>query len=305
MKWLQAKVLFESDHPGWDTESISSIFNEMGTKGVVIDEPDIEPEEGWGDDAIKPAQYHAVSGYFPVNDLIEKRCRILRKNLKTLEQRNNFCYRLEFHQIDEQDWAHCWKQYFHPVKIGQKIVVKPSWEKYNATTDEIILEIDPGMAFGTGTHPTTALCVQMLEKYLKPSDSFLDVGTGSGILMLAAEKLGASRVLGIDQDETAVNVAQKNLNLNKIAPSKFSLITGNLVECIREKFDMIAANILSEVILRLLDDIPKNLHYEGIFIASGIIENNMIQITEKMTAGNWHIIDKKTNQGWGVIVARQ
>lgn len=305
MKWMEAKVFFESDHPDWNAELISTIFNEMGTKGVVVEEPDIEPEEGWGDDAVTPVQYHAVSGYFPVNDLVENRCRILEKNLRILERRNNIRCRLVFSQIDEEDWAHSWKKYFHPVKIGQKIVIKPSWEKYDAKTGEIVLEIDPGMAFGTGTHPTTTLCIRMLEKYLESSDSFLDVGTGSGILMLAAEKLGASRIIGIDQDETAIQVAEKNLNQNGIAPYKFSLIIGNMVECIRGKYDIVAANILSEVIIKLLDRVPEILSPKGIFICSGIIENNMVRVTEKMTAEKWHIIDAKTIQGWGVIVARQ
>ncbi len=304
MKWIEAKVFFESIHPQYDADLISNVFYEMKTNGVVVEEPDVEPEEGWGDDAIPTVQHHAISGYFPVNDLLEKRCKILKKKLSVLEQRNNIRCRLVFNQIKDEDWAHSWKKYFHPVKIGHRIVVKPSWEKYDSKTDEIVLEIDPGMAFGTGTHPTTKLCVRMLEKYLKPFDSFLDVGTGSGILMLAAEKLGASRIIGIDRDKTAVDVAGKNLNRNGIASYKFSLIIGNLVACIRGEFDIVAANILSEVIINLMDHIPEILSRKGIFICSGIIENNMAQITEKMTVRKWHIIDEKTNQGWGVIVAK-
>jgi ribosomal protein L11 methyltransferase len=119
-------------------------------------------------------------------------------------------------RIDEQDWAEAWKAYFWPEKITDLIVVKPSWREYPAEPQEIVLEIDPGMAFGTGTHPTTSLCIRMIQTHLKPGDAFLDVGTGSGILMIAAAKLGAGTVCGVDNDEVAVTVAEKNLLANHI-----------------------------------------------------------------------------------------
>jgi len=164
--------------------------------------------------------------------------------------------------------------FFYPERVGRHIVVKPTWRDYTPQPGDKVLEIDPGMAFDTGTHPTTSLCIGLMEKHLRPGRSFLDVGTGSGILMAAAAKLDAGRGLGIDNDPLAVEIAGNNLRLNGADPEKFTVATGDLVSVVTGSYDLVAANILSEVIVRLLDDLPEKTTPGGIVITSGIIEKN-------------------------------
>ena len=169
-------------------------------------------------------------------------------------------YQLSYKELDEEDWAEAWKAFFEPLKVGKKIVVKPTWCNYTADPGDIVLELDPGMAFGTGTHPTTALCIRLIEDYIHLGDSFLDIGTGSGILMIAAARLGAGFVCGLDKDTVAVRVAAYNLRLNGLNPRHYSLRTGNLLEGIKDKYNLITANIFTHVILELLDDLPRALN---------------------------------------------
>ena len=165
----------------------------------------------------------------------------------------------------------------------------------------MIIEIDPGMAFGTGTHPTTALCVRMIQKYLKPGDAFLDVGTGSGILMVAAARLGASKLFGTDSDSVACEIAGQNLLLNRVDPGRFCVKTGNLVDAVTGTFQLISANILSEVVLVLLDDVKPVLAPGGILICSGIIEANQDKVIDKMKATGFRILEVQSKDGWVAI----
>jgi ribosomal protein L11 methyltransferase len=303
MKWIEAKVIFESDEPSWAIEIISDIFAALHTQGVVIEDPLSDPHEGWGDGADKPGDYYAVTGYFPENHQAENKRRLLEEKLFNMNGYFNLYTRIVYQDIDEQDWANSWKKYFKPQKIGDRIVIKPTWHDHNPEPNEIIIEIDPGMAFGTGTHPTTAMCVRMLEKYLRSGDFFLDVGTGSGILMLVAQRLGASRLVGTDRDEMAVTVASQNLLGNKVPAEKFSLIVADLVGGIRGKFHIITANILSEVIILLLDNLLDVLAPQGLFIASGIIEENKDMVIKKMTEKGLGVLDMNIQEQWVVIVA--
>jgi ribosomal protein L11 methyltransferase len=305
MKWIEAKVFFESDEPSWAMEMISDVFYSLHTQGVVIEDPSSDPHEGWGDGADKPVDYYAVIGYFPENHQTENKRRLLEEKLFNLNGHYNLCTRIVYQDIDEQDWANSWKKYFKPQKIGDRIVIKPTWHDYNPEPNEIILEIDPGMAFGTGTHPTTAMCVRMLEKYLKRGDFFLDVGTGSGILMLVAQRLGAARIVGTDRDEMAVTVAFQNLLRNDVPAGKFSLIVADLVGGLRGKFHIITANILSEVIILLLDNLLEMFAPQGLFIASGIIEENKDMVIKKIIEKGLEIMEINIQEQWAVIVACQ
>ena len=183
------------------------------------------------------------------------------------------------------------------------IVVKPTWRHYKAAGEDIVLEIDPGMAFGTGTHPTTANCVRLLEKFVKKGDAFLDVGTGSGILMMAAGRLGAGVLAGTDRDETAVEIARKNLEINGFDRSRFHLVIADLANGLKGRFDVIAANILSDVIVRLLDPLPDLMTENGVFIASGIIEENLNPVLEKMKEKKLKIAECFVDENWAAIAA--
>jgi ribosomal protein L11 methyltransferase len=302
MKWIQVTVIFDSEDKQLATDLISDIFYEQGITGLVVEESDIEHPEDWGKDAITPDHY-SVIGYLLHDEQSEKQLEIIEKNLARLENKNGIICKVVCSDVDESDWAHQWKAHFRPEKITDTIVIKPTWREYSGNHDEIILEIDPGMAFGTGIHPTTRMCIAMIEKYLKPGDSFLDVGTGSGILMVAAAKLGASKVWGTDTDEVAVDVAGKNLMQNRIPTATFNVITGNLVEKVGARFDVVAANITSKSILLLLDDIKKVLIKNSIFICSGIIEEDKNKVIQKLENLDFEVIEILTKETWVSIVS--
>ena len=302
MKWIQVKVIFDFEDKQLATDLIADIFYEQGITGLVVEAPDIEHPEDWGKDAITPDHY-SVIGYLLHDEQSEKQLKIIEKNLVSLENKNGIIYKIVCSDVDESDWAHQWKAHFRPEKITDTIVIKPTWREYSGKNNEVILEIDPGMAFGTGIHPTTRMCIAMIEKNLKQGDSFLDVGTGSGILMVAAAKLGASRVWGTDNDEVAVDVAGKNLMQNEIAASTFKVITGNLLENIGARFDVVAANITSKTILLLLDDIQKVLVKNSIFVCSGIIEEDKNKVIQKLENSGFEPIEILTKETWVSIAS--
>ena len=184
------------------------------------------------------------------------------------------------------------------------MVVKPTWRDYRADTGEMVIELDPGMAFGTGTHPTTTMCIALIENYLEKADLFLDIGTGSGILMIAAAKLGAGIIGGVDNDETAVHIAVENLKRNSVDAQKFFVNCANLAEGIKEKYDIVVANILSQVILDLLNDIGGVLKAGGIFICSGIVDKNEKQVVAAMRNIGFEILETSSQDEWVAIAGR-
>ncbi|MCP4693895.1 MAG: 50S ribosomal protein L11 methyltransferase [Desulfobacterales bacterium] len=301
MKWIEIKVVFESDDAPVAEEAISDIFLELGVQGVVVDDPSLEPAEGWGDGAEPKPEFNAVTGFFPMTETGKKKQEILKERLDRLTGSLDVRCRIASRAIDEEDWAESWKAYFHPQNITPTIVVKPTWRSYEPKQGERIIELDPGMAFGTGTHPTTSMCVEMLEKYLKKGDAFLDVGAGSGILMLSAALLGAGKLVGVDEDEVAVKISRENLLLNKVPEEKFQVGPGDLVQAVAERFDVVAANILSRVILVLLDDLDMVLAENGIFICSGIAEENHGEVLDKMKRLGFEILEVVIKEKWVVI----
>ncbi len=304
MKWIEVKIKFDFFNKEMGADLISNIFFETGLHGVVIVDPDDEPLEGWGDEIkIKP-EYNAVIGYAPENEFFEQRNKSITDKLNRLKAEVKIEYSIELQQIDEEDWAESWKEYFWPQKIGKQIVVKPTWREYKQNNGEIVIEIDPGMAFGTGTHPSTSLCVEMLEKYLNPDDSILDVGTGSGILLLAAAKLGAKNLSGIDIDEVAVKIAAENLIINGIESDRFNITTGKIGTITKGGFDLIIANILTDVIIEIIPDVKRLLKDNGIFICSGIVEENKEIITRKLQSGGFEIFDITIKEKWAAFAAK-
>jgi len=305
MKWTQVKVVFEFHDAALGADLISDVFYDLGLQGVVVESPNMSPEEGWGADALPLPETDAVSGYFPGNADGAQKISALEEGLRVLGRRTGITTRLLFQELDEEDWAESWKAYFRPEKISDKIVVKPTWRDYiPESSDEIILEIDPGMAFGTGTHPTTILCIQLLEAWLVPGMRFLDVGTGSGILMIAAGKLGAGSMVGVDKDGVAVDVARENLSKNGFGSGSAEIHAGDLLAGVSRTFDVVVANILSEVILLLVEDIPKVLSAGGIFICSGIISENRCKVADKMAGIGFEVLEVREKEGWTAMAAR-
>lgn len=304
MKWIEVKVAFQHSDPDLAADLIADAFYGFDLQGVVVEDPDMEPENGWGEDAIAPPGGHAVIGYFSKGLRTEKKCKLLAAQLEKLQSRIGFSCRTSYKELDENDWAEAWKSFFWPQRVSQKIVVKPTWREYSEEPGDIVIELDPGMAFGTGTHPTTALCIEMIESHLKPEDTFLDVGTGSGILMIAAAKLGAGMVCGIDKDEIAVDIATKNLMRNKINPQLFYVYTGNLVEGTQSRYDFIAANILTHVVVSLLNNVKTVMKPGGVFAGSGILEENQDIVVAKMKEMGFEILEVAVKEQWAAVAGR-
>ncbi len=304
MKWVETRIIFEASDMITASDLISEIFYDFGLQGVIIESSEAETGIDWADHDITIPKENAVIGFFPKNEQLPERCRMLEQKLSHLHQNIDMTYQIAYHDIDEQDWAESWKQYFFTEKITDTIVINPSWREYTPKPDEIVLKIDPGMAFGTGTHPTTRMCIALIEKYIQHKDAFLDIGTGSGILMIAAAKLGAADMTGIDNDEVAVSVARQNLLKNKIPSDTYELMTGDLVTNVSKKFSIVTANILSEIIVHLLDDIHHVIKKDSLFICSGIIEPKREMVEKKLLDRGFEIIDVLIKDEWVAIASR-
>ena len=205
--------------------------------------------------------------------------------------------------VNESDWANEWKKYYKPTKIGQKIVVKPTWEEYEAKEGDLIIELDPGMAFGTGTHETTSMCIQQLEKYVKQDSKVFDIGCGSGILAIAAAKLGANDVLAVDLDEVAVKVSKENIELNKVE-DKVKALHGNLMEVVSDKADIVVANIIADIIKILAKDIKNFMKDDAVFISSGIIHAKVDEVKASLEENGLEIIEVQSLGEWNAIVSK-
>ena len=213
----------------------------------------------------------------------------------------------------EEDWINNWKKYFKPIPVGNRLLVRPMWEDEYEAGDRVVLHLEPGLAFGTGTHETTRLCMELLEKYVKPGVKVLDLGTGSGILGIAALKLGAEYVFGTDLDENAITAVHENLAANDIPEEKFGVIQGNIIDdkatqdaAGYECYDIVVANILADIIIMIQKQVPFHLKKGGIFISSGIIDMKEQAVREALEANEAFEIIEVTRQGeWVSFTARK
>jgi ribosomal protein L11 methyltransferase len=304
MRWNEIKITFQGRNPGMVVELISDLFYDLGVKGVVVDDPQLKPEQEWAPDALPLPEQPAVTGYLPQSGESATQCRQLEQALAELAESQQLDYSIAYRMVDEKDWAESWKNFFRPQEITRRIVVKPTWRDYTPRPDQLVIEIDPGMAFGTGTHPTTALCMAMLETYITPGVSVLDVGTGSGILLIEAAKLGAAHLAGIDLDPDAIHIARQNLVRNAVPKHQYTLQNGHLLSMVDATYDIVVANILAEIILELLDQVGRALKPGGIFICSGIIEAFQSGVLKKMAACGFSILDLQKQDDWVAIAGR-
>ena len=304
MQWTEVKVVCETNTGENILDLIADLFYDLGLRGVIIDDPHLQPDESWGADAAKPPQHQAVSGFFPQNSNLDTNIGRLQEKLKTIETLHNIRTHLALRNVNEKDWAESWKTFFKPVKVSHNITIKPSWEELTPQANEIVIDMDPGMAFGTGTHPTTIMCIQMLQKFIHPKHSVLDVGTGTGILLVAAARLGAHSLKGVDSDRLATQIAESNLVRNGVAPESFEIIQGHLVEEIDRQYDIVVANLLTDIIVELLDHIPQVLTSGGIFICSGIYAGHQDRVLKKMQTCRMGLLDHKEHEDWVCLVSK-
>lgn len=307
--WIEVRVITKSEA----LEPISGIFYSLDCKGVAIEDPEdiLGREQGpltWDFADINVLEHKGkvavVKAYFAEEDNIEDVLAYVNERLSELKEMGLDLgeAKVEHEKMYEEDWANTWKQYYKPSKVGEKIVVKPIWEEYEAKDGELVVDLDPGMAFGTGTHETTRMCIQALERYVKEESTVFDVGCGSGILAIAAAKLGAKLAVGVDLDPVAVESSIENVGYNKL--NNIEILHGNLVEVIDGKADIVVANILAEIICILTDDVKRVLKDGGIFITSGIIHDRVDMVCEKLEATGFEVIEKNRDGEWNCIVAK-
>ena len=200
------------------------------------------------------------------------------------------------------DWINNWKKYFKPIPVGEKLMIRPIWEEEINTQGRIVLNLEPGLAFGTGTHETTRLCLELIERYMKPGDTFLDVGCGSGILSVAGLLLGAKSAVGVDIDELAVKTARQNAAMNQVE-EKFTAVCGSLTDRISGKYHFVAANIVADVILMLLKDIKAFMEPDAVLILSGIIDVRAQDVVTAL-AGAFSILEQREENGWVALAVK-
>lgn len=201
-------------------------------------------------------------------------------------------------QCRNEDWENNWKQYFHPIPVGEKLLIRPTWEDEYEAGDRKVLNIEPGLAFGTGTHETTRLCLQTLEKYIEEGTTVLDIGCGSGILSLAALLLGAKQVTGVDIDALAVKTAQENGEANGFSEPEYKILQGNLTDKVEGKFDVVVANIVADVIIMFCKDVASFMKEDAVFITSGIIDTREQDVIDAFNKYGFEIKARHTEGGW-------
>lgn len=311
MKWSEISI--HTTHEA--VEAISNILHEAGAGGVVIEDPfelTRERETTYGEIyQLNPDDYPEegviIKAYLPVNSFLGETVEEIKQAINNLMLYNIDIGRnkITISEVNEEEWATAWKKYYNPVKISERFTIVPTWETYEpVSSDELIIELDPGMAFGTGTHPTTVMCIQALEKTVKKGDVVVDVGTGSGILSIAAAMLGAKRVHALDLDPVAVESAKLNVKLNKVH-DVVTVSQNNLLDRMDEQADVIVANILAEIILRFVDDAYRLLRSDGMFITSGIIQTKKQEVKEGLLRAGFTIEETLTMEDWVAFIAKK
>lgn len=307
MELTEVKVIFDAENIEKCKNEIINAFYEFGVSGVKIDEPmDRNSLDYYKNEKDFVVNELAVTAYFPKNAYSVRREIIIKERFEELfGDRDDLVYNISFYDLADEDYVDNWKKYVFTTKISDRFVVKPTWRDYEKNSDELVIELDPGRAFGTGTHPTTYLCIRLMEKYIENSHTVIDVGTGSGILMVAANKLGAKEIWGVDIDADACEVAKENLILNGITDENTKVLVGNLLNVVENKtFDVVVANILADVILMLLKDISKVIKKDGILILSGIIEDKKNLVINACEKEGLELLEVQEDKEWVALSLR-
>ena len=301
MHWLELTV---KTHPE-AIESVSELLNRYIPGGVAIEEP-IELIDDGQEYRVIPNQPVQVHAYLPIDGKEEETRQRIAEGLWHLSSLGqHFVGELQTRIVNEEDWANAWKDYFHVTHIGQRLVIRPSWRAYTPKDNEVVLELDPGMAFGTGLHPTTRMCLEQVERYTRPGMRVLDVGTGSGILALAAAKLGAASVHCIDNSSVAVESATANIAANNLS-DRITVTLGVLDETeaarMANQYDLVLANIIARVIGSIAPQLAQVLAPDGQLIASGIIEDRRHEAEQPLLAAGLTLRDTVMIDDWVTLI---
>ena len=289
------------------SEIVESILLDYGSTGVAIEDP-TTLEENLHDDfgtivELSPTDYPevgvVVKGYINELNFDDETFNRFKDELEQLGKNINIgeFFKIETTTIQDSDWENSWKDYFDILNIGEKFVIVPTWREYENEEDKYVINIDPGMAFGTGGHETTSLCIKNLEKYVKPHDNVIDVGCGSGILSIAASYLTDGSLKAVDLDKLAVDVSRENFTLNNLE-NRIEVEEASLLTKETKKYDVIVANILAHIIELMLEDAYKLLEDGGYYITSGIIKDKKDELLEKMLERGFKLVEETSDNEW-------
>ncbi len=300
-EWLEVCVMTEPE----TAEAVSEVLSRYAPNGVAIEQ--LARDIGLGADegvAQDLEQIVAVRAYVSMLDDVDHKKQQIEEALWHLS-RIAHIPEPTFRVVAESDWANAWREHYHVAHLGEKFVIKPSWREYEPQPHEIVLELDPGMAFGTGLHPTTQMCLAAIEKYAQPDMHTLDLGTGSGILAIGAAKLGLRSIIAIDNDPVAVKAAVENVAMNHVeAAVKCSV--GSLTEAAAETYDLIVVNILARVIILMCEDqLGRVVRSGGLAIFAGLIDTQEYGVREALTTQGLTVIDRLQDKDWVCLIARK
>ncbi len=304
MYWLELAVHVHPDA----VESVSELLSRYTSEGVAIEEPIELIGEGQEYRILQGQPVH-VRGYVPLDGKEEEARQRIEEGLWHFSSLGaHFVGKLETRTVNEEDWANAWKEYFHVTHIGRRLVIRPSWREYTPKPHEVVLTLDPGMAFGTGLHPTTRMCLEELEKRVQPGMRVLDVGTGSGILSIAAAKLGAESVYAIDNSSVAVESAAANVSLNVLS-ERVKVVPGVLDDAeatrVAGQYDLVLANIIAHVIGSIAPQLARVMTPQGVLVTSGIIEARRQDAEGPLQEAGLEMVEQVMIEDWLALVWRK
>jgi ribosomal protein L11 methyltransferase len=300
-RWIEVSLSVD----GEAAEATADLLQRFGYQGVAVEHEGIPPDK-LDEDEIPPAQSLTVRAYIPDDERADETKQRLTEALRYM----NMMYPMPepvFKIVDEQDWAEAWKVHYHPVRIGRRLLIRPLWVEVEAQPDDLVIALDPGMAFGTGTHPTTQLCLEALDELVQPGVQALDLGSGSGILAIAAAGLGAGHVLALDIDPIAVEATIKNAEANGVG-DRITAQTGSLESLVTSvrRFDLAVVNILARIIIQMCDEhLGDVVRPGGLAIFSGIIEEQADDVEAALRRTGLEPYRRRVQGDWVVIEARR
>jgi ribosomal protein L11 methyltransferase len=306
--WIEVTIITSSEA----IEAVTEMLNNTGVGGVSILDPadmiyrrDHTTDWDYFDETIINTNNEVVvKGYYKKDEKFYDNFEKIKTGVNNLPEfgLDKGLGTVTMADVKEEDWENNWKKYYKPTKVGEKVVIKPIWEEYKKKSDEVIVELDPGMAFGTGTHETTRMCIKALERHVKTDYTIFDIGTGSGILSIAAAKLGAKKVIGVDLDPVAVASAKQNVSYNDL--NNIEILYGDLMEVVKGKANIVIANIMADIIMFLTEGVKPFIVEGGYFISSGIILSKKDAVLNKLTSCGFKIEEINIEGEWVCIVAK-